>query len=576
MVDLKYIFMCLIFFFRNKFVIMYFNNRGVFMNELKNKKLVSGIFLILGCILLVVGFINDIFTTRKVLVDNDKVNDMVLFNDKDIVSVPRVNASVVLKNIDFFSTLYNVDVYDGKYFVDGKKLYDIEGNLLLEVDSYLDYKNGLFRTKDSIYDGSGNLLFDLSGKSSTFYENFFEIDYKFYNYNGELLFDGSNYDSVRYDEGLEYISVEKNGKWGLINKKSEIVLPIEYDILSVESDKCVTYAKENSKGKDIWYVYNLKEKKEYGPYVDVRYLKDDIIIVDKYLTDDLDSIEQWLVTELCMTYIINLNKDTEILNEMLKDYFISSVEFGTLFGDYIIAAEIYGDYGVFDSDFNTVVPFEYDRIEIYEEEGLNDKYLRLKKGHLIKYLDKDLNSVLEYKIDEDESEDADEVISFYNDLIIKSNITNMSLYNKKGNLLYQTNLLSNDDYSYLDNGLVLLENDVTNTCAYVNVNDSEIKKVNIDYSICDSYWYDDYLMKKGLYGEILFNKAGSRIFKNEYLTISNYDNYCVVSDEKGKYYIINYQEEKLIDMEFSNYNSLYDGGIVFITLDGGKYYFNYK
>ena len=57
-------------------------------------------------------------------------------------------------------------------------------------------------------------------------------------------------------------------------------------------------------------------------------------------------------------------------------------------------------------------------------------------------------------------------------------------------------------------------------------------------------------------------------------SISIYDNFFVVLDEKGKYYIINYQEEKLLDMEFSNYKGTYDGGIIFIDdLDNG-YYFN--
>ena len=60
------------------------------------------------------------------------------------------------------------------------------------------------------------------------------------------------------------------------------------------------------------------------------------------------------------------------------------------------------------------------------------------------------------------------------------------------------------------------------------------------------------------------------------MTINTFDNYWVVSNEKDKYYIINFQEEKLIDMEFSNYESVNDGGIIFIGLDGSKHYFNYK
>lgn len=539
------------------------------MNDVKNKKLVNGIVLIIGCLLVVFGFISDVFIGKKVLIEDDEEKAEVLFDEKKVITVPKIDADITLENIDFFNSLYNVDVYDGKYFVDGEKLYDASGNLLLETDSYLDYKNGLFRTKNAIYDGGGNLLFDISGTYPVFYDNYFEIDHRFYNYSGELFFDGSNYDNVRYDENIEYIAVEKDGKWGLVNKNNEVILPIEYDIVSIESNTCVMYANENNKGKDIWYVYNIKDKKEYGAYVGVTYLKDNLIIVDKYLTDDLDNVGQWLVTSLCETYILDLNKDTEVLKDMLGDYFISSADFDSIFEDYIIASENYGGYGVFDSNFKTAVPFEYDRIQVYDTyDELEDKYLELIKDNSRKILDKNLNTILEFK--------EDDILDFYNDLIIKEVYNNISFYDEIGELLYQTMLNEDDEYSYLENGLILFEDEINNTCSYVNTNDKNRKKVNIDYSICDNYWYDDYLLKDGIYGSILFNKDGKRIFKNEYLTINTFDNYCVVSNEKDKYYIINYQEEKLIDMEFSNYESVNDGGIIFIGLDGSKHYFNYK
>ena len=112
------------------------------MNDVKNKKLVNGIVLIIGCLLVVFGFISDVFTGKKVLIEDDEEKAEILFDEKNIVSVPKIDADITLENIDFFNSLYNVDVYDGKYFVDGEKLYDASGNLLLETDSYLDYKNG--------------------------------------------------------------------------------------------------------------------------------------------------------------------------------------------------------------------------------------------------------------------------------------------------------------------------------------------------------------------------------------------------------------------------------------------------
>ena len=154
------------------------------MNDVKNKKLVNGIVLIIGCLLVVFGFISDVFIGKKVLIEDDEEKAEVLFDEKKVITVPKIDADITLENIDFFNSLYNVDVYDGKYFVDGEKLYDASGNLLLETDSYLDYKNGLFRTKNAIYDGSGNLLFDISEVYPTFYDNVFEIDHRFYNYSG--------------------------------------------------------------------------------------------------------------------------------------------------------------------------------------------------------------------------------------------------------------------------------------------------------------------------------------------------------------------------------------------------------
>ena len=59
---------------------------------------------------------------------------------------------------------------------------------------------------------------------------------------------------------------------------------------------------------------------------------------------------------------------------------------------------------------------------------------------------------------------------------------NVPHLNEKGELLYQTMLNEDDEYSYLENGLILFEDEINNTCSYVNTNDKNRKKVNIDYS----------------------------------------------------------------------------------------------
>ena len=547
------------------------------MFEIENKKLVSGIVLGIGCLILIIGLLNGVLTSRTIIKFNeDKGNGetvKTIFDEDTVIKVPEINGQVTFKEVKFIDNESEYDIYEDKYFVGSTKVFDFDGNLILNTfEDRISYKNGVLVAGNKIYDMSGNLLLDV-GNEYIYEDDYVRIGNKIYNYNGELLFDGSNYDDIIYDE--KYIIVVNDGKCGLIDNKGNVVLPIEYDIMSVNSDTGVFYSKKNSNDVDIYYVYNLKSKKEYGPYVDITYLNDRSIIVYKYL-GNIEEVEcwlEWLDTGLYETYALNLEKETEILKNELRDYYIKKSFFTdvkNMLNNYIIANNtsltVGGrKYGIFDSNFNEVVPFKYDEIEIIEGEKTTDKYFELTKSETVELMNSDLKKILKYT--------SSDEIYVYDDLIVVSNDNYNKYYNKKGEYLFQVSSERNDNY--LGEGRFLLA-DENNRCSYINVFSHKKEEIDIDYSICSNYSYDDYLMKESEIGLILFNKNGERIFGKEYVSIDTYDNYCLVLDEENKYYVINYQEEKLIDEYFYNYTSLNNGGVILIGYDDKKYYFNYN
>ncbi len=124
----------------------------------------------------------------------------------------------------------------------------------------------------------------------------------FFDRNGHVVFEGSGYTEAffpRNQEGtaFNYIGVEKNGQWGLIDKAENVILPFEYGkvndcryglvqvkkngkwgVVDLQNKVVVPFAYESvgdiaennpsailvSKSDRLWYVYNIDQQKEMG------------------------------------------------------------------------------------------------------------------------------------------------------------------------------------------------------------------------------------------------------------------------------------------------------------------------
>lgn len=167
------------------------------------------------------------FETAKITDDGYVIGDDGLFT---------MILSNQLAPISKFLTDLSPEIYENLYIeFDGDRYVfkDFAGNMLASYEDY-DYLG------DHIFEiSSGTIIDTRDVKSVPEAKNAFNInvdyDFMFIDNTGKVILDLSDYDSVQsFSEGLAV--VEKEGKYGYIDKKGNVVIPIQYKTASDFSD----------------------------------------------------------------------------------------------------------------------------------------------------------------------------------------------------------------------------------------------------------------------------------------------------------------------------------------------------
>ena len=332
-------------------------------------------------------------------VSNDTSDNLVEEN-------PQNEPSMFFKNISFIKSTYLSDmifVYDNKYVIDKyyKEIYDMDGNLLLDLNEY---------------------------------------------------------DYFKYVNG--YIKVEKDGKVGLIGKDLKLLIELKYYDIEVMSDDCLLLEVLNKTDSTITTtVYNVKTKKEYGPYSGIYYYNDDLIFL-------VNSSDDYNVEY----YSLDLKKDILKKQSNLEDY---SLVFSEVFNnDYIILDKLvdWEGYkkGVVGNNFNVIIPFEYDEIQ-----NISDKFLLLEKNDLYELVTINNKKILSLN-------DVEDVYLDDNIIVVEKENEAVDYYSKDGNVIYST-----IEHSYIES---LSEDkyliDDFNKCVYIDMDNNNLKN-EVDYSFCE-------------------------------------------------------------------------------------------
>lgn len=483
----------------------------IVMNNEVRKKIViilSSIAIILIASGVILSFINS----------RDKVKNKP--NDSD--------NKVELKEITYDPMLYFSAIYDNKYLYSNyyKKVYDLKGNLLLDVSSATNVE----------YDGR---------------DGYIKAGNNIYGLDGNLLFDGTTYEEVNYSKG--YVVAKRNGKYGLFDLNGNIILDALYDVnIMVYSERTATFFKTNSIGTAAVYVYDLKSKKTFGPYVYTSYYSDNMIIVKKYY-DDIEKMGNSIDYSRLKTYVLNLNTGTEVERDELNDYLFNE-DTST---EHLIASSLSNNkkYGVLNSKFDTKVSFEYDFINY-----IDDTLLIMKKGNKTKIL----NSKYEEIVEVDDALDVD--IENGNIVVLFS--SHYNYYSIDGTLLYSG---SNDMIDYVSNNKYVAL--VEDKCLYIDFSNKTNKEVEKKY--CDGIVRNSYLVVNELDGVSLYDSNLKKVFDKNYKDIYAFDNYFIFKISDQEYEVVDFNGKKLVDKEINSFNEL-DGGLVLFGKNNTMYLFNYN
>ncbi len=143
---------------------------------------------------------------------------------------------------------------ENSFLVNGKNdsagLINKDNDIIIPFDyddMFYDVKSGLIQVQQNVTDDLvHNGFFDTSGK---------EVIPCIYD--GLLVTEGYNYDFV--SEGL--ITLKKDGKWGVLNTKGEVVIPFEYEHLSNCSDgRVVGYKPQTQAGPHVPFKWTCFDK----------------------------------------------------------------------------------------------------------------------------------------------------------------------------------------------------------------------------------------------------------------------------------------------------------------------------
>ena len=295
--------------------------------------------------------------SRKIL--NDK-NEEILKKYENIQPIALSNAVIensYEKNVLRYKAdgKYGLITYEGKIIVKAK--YDEISSLGYRENQILIRENGKYGLINNEGTQIIKPIYDTI-QSDEYYS--IENDYKksgyivcnttsegyrygYYDYEANKILDAeynkiinTQYQSIDFNENAQLFTVERTGKFGVLNNKGSEILKAEYDEVQIEGIYIYTKKGEETKVFD-------KSGKEV----------------------DIDSNKAIEATQNSKYYIEKENNTYNILNEQFEK--ISKTGYSyleLLFDKYFIATNEQGKTGVIDSEENIIIEFKYSMIQV--------------------------------------------------------------------------------------------------------------------------------------------------------------------------------------------------------------------
>ena len=162
------------------------------------------------------------------------------------------------------------------------------------------------------------------------------------------------YQSISYDNENKIWVVEKSKKYGIADLDGNIIIPVEYDEISIDSDHI--------------YAQNAQEQKVY----DAKGNEENINFGEHVINTSNDNYKIFGSKENLLYGVKNSNE--EIIIEEKYDY----IEY--LFDKYFIASDQSGKLGIIDDEDNIVLEFKFDSINKIENSDNLIQTLDLEKN----------------------------------------------------------------------------------------------------------------------------------------------------------------------------------------------------
>ena len=273
----------------------------------------------------------------------------------------------------------------------------------------------------------------------------------------------------KFSEGLA--GVKKNGKWGFIDKTGKLVIPYQFDEVIMSFDNGVTYVRQNDKAKYIDKTGKVLLEPIY--YVENPIIRNNLICVNDLEKDKYGYIDITgkVVIPFEFEYAGNFNDGMAKVFKNDKYGYIDttgklviSYQFDDVYGftEGLAAVKKDGKWKYIDKTGNIAIQNEFDDVLEFSE-GLAP----VRKDGKWGYIDKNGNLVVPYQFEQADyfRQDVARVIDEKNTLFI----------NKKGEIL--VSLDDFYDYYYFSEGLLSMYNE-DKKYGYISINNTE-NKINV-------------------------------------------------------------------------------------------------
>lgn len=522
------------------------------------------VFVIIAILLIVLFFTK--FNKPKLLpivTPSDDVNNNSKYKFDDFVDE---NAKLTLKDISAYKKIgLNGSMINDKYYFYGQKLYDENGKIILDCNH--DFKCEIFAdryfyTNNKLYSLDGKVLMDninyidsydnlLNPFNLNFEDSYLNIDNKLYDLDLKMLFDCSEYEHIDDFNGITIIAYKDKNNY-IINTKDNTTHKFYYNFSYGDGSLLLW----NQEDKANYYIFNYKTNKLIGPLSYQTKISNNKAIVTYRDTNE--------------SFVVDLD-DFKHEKFNLSNY--GNFD-GFLFNaKYIYDSEFIGGtgfmYKLYDNNYASVSDKLYDNIT-----PVDNDYAIFSSGNEHTMVDVNFNEI--FKFTNNDKFSLNSLFEYNENVIIYNNENTSAIMDRNGNMIYQGKGRIYNNYNYEHFYFFSESLDDSDKCIYVDSKQKTSKEV--DYYFCEYYSWDflgPFMVKKENDKQHLYNIAFNPVFKNAYDSITFFDKYCIVKNEKY-YNVLKYNEEKILNDNFINYYNVGDDKVFLEKEDGSVYYFNYE